>query len=91
MEILRDASPHAWMQVYLSGDPPQAEAISDRIARAGFEVLVVHRPPLYFAKAIGGAAAVRHGITLLEAEILRMAMAGADSMADLGPSILAAR
>ncbi len=41
MEALREACPHAWMQAYMPADRAEASALTARVARAGFEVLVV--------------------------------------------------
>jgi L-lactate dehydrogenase (cytochrome) len=41
MEDIREVAPHAWFQAYLPGDPAKISALVDRVARAGFETLVL--------------------------------------------------
>ncbi|MBM9595481.1 alpha-hydroxy acid oxidase [Roseitranquillus sediminis] len=41
LEEIRAAAPKAWFQAYLPGDAGKIEALVDRVARAGFEVLVL--------------------------------------------------
>lgn len=41
LEEVRAANPHAWFQAYVPGEVPRIEALVDRVARAGYETLVV--------------------------------------------------
>ncbi len=41
LEEIRVANPHAWFQAYVPGEIPRIEALLDRVARAGYETLVV--------------------------------------------------
>ncbi|MGE0312275.1 MAG: alpha-hydroxy acid oxidase [Lautropia sp.] len=41
LEEVAAQSPDTWFQAYLPGDPPQIEALIDRVATAGFGTLVV--------------------------------------------------
>ena len=41
LEEIRAASPTAWYQAYLPGDPSRIEPLVDRVAAAGFEVFVL--------------------------------------------------
>ncbi len=41
LEEIVPACPHAWFQAYLPGQPPQIDALLDRVAAAGINVLVI--------------------------------------------------
>ena len=41
LEEVAQAAPGTWFQAYLPGDPARIEALIDRVARAGFQTLVV--------------------------------------------------
>lgn len=41
LEAIKAVAPDAWFQAYLPGDPARIEALVDRVARAGFDVLVL--------------------------------------------------
>jgi L-lactate dehydrogenase (cytochrome) len=41
LEEVRRANPNAWFQAYVPGEVPRIEALLDRVARAGYQTLVV--------------------------------------------------
>lgn len=41
LEEIRRVNPQAWFQAYVPGEVPRIEALLDRVARAGYETLVV--------------------------------------------------
>lgn len=41
LEDIHEANPDAWFQAYLAGDQPRIDRLTDRVADAGFETLVV--------------------------------------------------
>ncbi|WP_322098956.1 alpha-hydroxy acid oxidase [Fodinicurvata fenggangensis] len=41
LEEVAEAAPETWFQAYLPGEPPRIEALVDRVARAGFETLLL--------------------------------------------------
>lgn len=41
LEDIKAANPDAWFQAYLPGDPAKIEALVERVANAGFDVLVL--------------------------------------------------
>ncbi len=41
LEDVRAANPQAWFQVYVPGEPARIEALVDRVARAGYQTLVL--------------------------------------------------
>ncbi|MCC6246258.1 MAG: alpha-hydroxy-acid oxidizing protein [Rubrivivax sp.] len=41
MEVVAQGAPDTWFQAYMPGDPARVEALTQRIAKAGFQTLVV--------------------------------------------------
>lgn len=41
MEVVAQGAPDTWFQAYMPGDPSRVEALTQRVARAGFRTLVV--------------------------------------------------
>jgi L-lactate dehydrogenase (cytochrome) len=72
METVRQSGAH-WFQAYLPGDPARIDALVDRVARAGFETLVV---TVDIPVAANRENNVRNGFSVPLEPTLRLALDG---------------